>query len=80
MFMKLTVTPLERPSRAMTQGLYYHICLHVNVLSQLVPTCAVLFGQTNKKFGETFILCPTIIFHTASVTVECIPCHLPTAT
>ena len=40
--MKLTVTLLERLSRAKRQGLHYHICVQVDVLSKHVPTLSVL--------------------------------------
>ena len=51
--MKLTVTPLERPSRAKRQGLHYHICVQVDVLSKHVPTLVqCLVGQTTHFVGH----------------------------
>ena len=51
--MKLTVTPLERPSRAKRQGLHYYVCVLVDVLSKRAPTTGAVFGRTNNTFGET---------------------------
>ena len=51
--MKLTVTPLERPSRAKRQGLHYHVCVGVDVLSKHVPTLVqYLVGQTTHLVGR----------------------------
>ena len=45
--MKLTVTPLEKSSGAKRQGLHYHICIEVDVLSKHVHTLVqYLVGQT----------------------------------
>ena len=46
-FMKLTVTLLEKSSHARRQGLHYHICVWMDVLSKHVPTLVqYLVGQT----------------------------------
>ena len=51
--MKLIVTPLERPSRAKRQGLHYHICVPMDVLSKHVPTLVqYLVGQTAHLVGH----------------------------
>ena len=48
--MKLTVTPLERPSRAKRQGLHYHICVWVDFVLPC-PNTGAVFGRTNNAFG-----------------------------
>ena len=61
--MKLTVTPLERPSRAKRQGLHYHICVPMDVLSRHALTLVqYLVGQ--RHIWSDIVLCPTVIFHT----------------
>ena len=52
-FMKITVTPLKRPSRDKRQGLHYHICIRVDVLFQHVPTLVqYLVEQTTHLVGH----------------------------
>ena len=63
--MKLTVTPLERPSRDKRQGLHYRVCVQVDVVSKHVPTLVqYLVGQTTHLVGH----CPTstVNFHAAN--------------
>ena len=51
--MKLTVTPLERPSRTKRQVLHYHIYVWVDALSKHVPTLVqYLVGQTTHLVGH----------------------------
>ena len=55
MFTKLTVTPLERLSSAKRQGLHYHTCIRVDVLSKHVSTLVqYLVRQLNNTFGGTY--------------------------
>ena len=50
--MKVTVTPLERPSRTKRQSLHYHICIQVDVCPNTSQHwCRV--GRTNNTFGGT---------------------------
>ena len=65
--MKLTVTPLERPSRVKRQGLHYHVCVLMDVLPKHVPTLVqCLVGQRTHLVGH----CPMSYhyFHTDSTT------------
>ena len=53
--MKLTVTPLERPSHAKRQSLHYHIRVLVDVLSKHIPTVMqYLVGQTTHLVGHCY--------------------------
>ena len=63
--MKLTVTPLERPSHAKRQGLHYHICVGVDVLSKHVPCSpGAVFWSDKQHIWWDIVLCLTVIFHT----------------
>ena len=66
--MELTVTPLERQSRATTQGLHYHICIRVDTSSKHVPTvehwCSIWLDK--QHIWWDIVLCPTVIFHTGT--------------
>ena len=49
--MKLTVTPLERPSRAKRQGLHYHMPMG-GCFIQTRPNTGEVFGRTNNILVE----------------------------
>ena len=59
--MKLTVTRLKRPSRAARQGLHYHICVQVDVLSKHVPTLVQYLVADKQHIWWDVVLCPTAI-------------------
>ena len=64
--MKLTVTPLGRPSRAKRQGLHYHICVPMDVLSQHVQHwCSIWLDK--QHIWWDIVVCPTVIFHTVTL-------------
>ena len=70
----LTVTQLERPSRAKRQGLRYHTCVQVDVLSKHVPTLVnYLVRQTTHLVGHcpmSYRYFPHCTLHTALCTLH----------
>ena len=62
---EITVTLLARPSRAKRQGLHYHICKQMDVLSKHVQHwCSIWLDKQHIWWDST--LCPTAIFHTGT--------------
>ena len=60
--MKLTVTPLERPSHAKRQGLHYDICVRMDACPN-TPNTGAVFGRTSNTFGRT-LSCVLQLFST----------------
>ena len=64
--MKLTATPLERPSRAKRQGLHYHYSyMHGWMFCPNTSQHWCSIWLDKQHIWWDIVLCPTVIFHTA---------------